>query len=63
MAKASKAKYSGPKPKNNAYTVLLAIALVAQIVGITFLTLDYMNMKEPKKAPNLPSLRADAPGQ
>lgn len=61
MAKAKKNKYTGPKAKNNAYTVLLAIALVAQIVGITFLTLDYMNMKEPKKAPALPNLRVEAP--
>lgn len=61
MAKKRIPVSSGPKPKNNAYTVLLAIALLAQIIGITFLTLDYVNMKEPSKAPALPKMAAEGP--
>lgn len=56
MAKKRVPVSSGPKPKNNAYTVLLAIALLAQIIGIGFLTMDYLNMKEPSKAPALPKM-------
>lgn len=57
----AKKRVMGPKPKDNAYTVLLAIALLAQIVGITFLTLDYLNMKDPPKAPPPPKLTAEGP--
>lgn len=55
----AKKRVIGVKPKDNAYTVLLAIALLAQIVGITFLTLDYLNMKDPPKAPPPPKLTAE----
>lgn len=55
----AKKRVIGAKPKDNAYTVLLAIALLAQIVGITFLTLDYLNMKDPPKAPPPPKLTAE----
>ncbi len=61
MAKKRIPASSGPKPSNNAYTVLLAIALLAQVIGITFLTMDYLNMKDPSKAPALPKMTAEGP--
>jgi hypothetical protein len=38
----SAARESEPKPRNDAYTGLLLLALLAQIAGVTFLAFNYM---------------------
>ena len=54
MAARSRAD-SGPKPRSDIYTGLLVLAFLAQIVGCTFLLIDYMAYA-PGKPPAVPAL-------
>jgi hypothetical protein len=39
------------KPRSDLYTGLLVIAFLAQIVGVTFLAIDYLSYPSAKPAP------------
>jgi hypothetical protein len=48
-------------PRNDAYTGLLAISLLAQIVGVVFFYMDYSNYPTSKpQVPQMPNLSAPA---
>jgi hypothetical protein len=50
-------------PRNDAYTGLLAISLLAQIVGVVFFYLDWSGYPSSKPTvPQMPSLSAPAAG-
>jgi hypothetical protein len=50
-------------PRNDAYTGLLAISLLAQIVGVVFFYMDYSNYPTSKPTvPQMPNLSAPAAG-
>jgi hypothetical protein len=42
---------TAPKPRSDAYTGLLAVSLVAMIIGCTLLYLDYQEYGETKPPP------------
>src|SRR5437762_1969411 len=56
-----------PKPRSDAYTGLLLLALLAQIAGVTFLALDWMQYRnadgstEPPKVAPLAASPAASP--
>jgi hypothetical protein len=55
--------YDEPKPKNDAFTAMLLIALLAQLVAGIFLVLDYMKYPSEKPAtlPRPPALASTQP--
>jgi hypothetical protein len=46
--RSSRSSYDEPKPKNDAFTAMLIIALLAQLVAGVFLALDFMKYPEGK---------------
>lgn len=61
-ARASSSRASAAAPRNDAYTGLLLISLLAQIVGVVFFFLDWQSYPTTKPAlPPPPTLSSAAP--
>ncbi|MFO0846072.1 MAG: hypothetical protein U0797_27435 [Gemmataceae bacterium] len=56
------ARGSQGAPRNDAYTGLLAISLLAQIVGVVFFYLDWTGYQGKPTVPQMPNLSAPAAG-
>ncbi len=61
-ARSSSSRSASTGPRNDAYTGLLAISLIAQIVGVVFFYLDYSAYPTTKPSPPAgPTLSAPPP--